>query len=150
MPSKLLAQKIKSVQHSRADAVALPFQDGSFGLVVSNHAIDFAPQEAAFREAYRVLSDGGKGIFYLHHPSMLREFSEYEEVRTFWQYLQENSILFASEEEIRDFLGKIGFIPKEISTKSDKKKDDTWWEVVVEKRTTPDTVNSAIQEGHGK
>jgi len=129
--SKLLGRK--NVQHVQGNADALPFKDQSFGLVVSNHAIDFCPQEEAFQEAYRVLSNGGKGIFYLHHPSMFKEFPENEKVRVFWQYLKDNSILFSKEEDIKTFLEKVGFVTVEISLKSDKMKIDTWWEVVVEK-----------------
>ena len=67
MPVKLLSGKTKNVNHVQGNAINLPFKDKTFGLVVSNLAIDFCPQEEAFREAHRVLSDGGKGIFYLHH-----------------------------------------------------------------------------------
>ncbi len=134
MANKLLSGKTKNVSHVQGNVVNLPFQDKTFGLVVSNHAIDFCPQEEAFREASRVLNDNGKGIFYFHHPLMLRELSKNEEIRTFWQHLRDNSILFFSEEEIKTFLEKVGFVPLEISLKSDKYQDDTWWEVVAEKR----------------
>ena len=132
--------KEEGVKYMKGNAINLPFKDKTFGLVVSNLAIDFCPQEEAFREAHRVLSDGGKGIFYLHHPSMLRRFPKDEEIRIFWQYLKDNSVLFSSEEEIKTFLEKDGFAPLEISLKSEKenlflnnREKETWWEVMVEK-----------------
>ncbi len=141
MPVKLLAQSIDNVRHIRANAVELPFKGGSFGLVVSNHAIDFAPQAAAFREAYRVLSEGGKAIFYLHHPSMIEQLPDdkkknQKDVRIFWQYLRDNSILFANEKDIKSFLSEAGFVPLEISLKTDEARADKWWEVVAEKTRT--------------
>ena len=133
LPRRLLARKIQNVQHVQGNAVKLPFADQSFGLVVSNHAIDFCPQEEAFREAYRVLNNGGKGIFYLHHPSMFEYPPLNEEVVIFWQYLKDNHILFSNEQDIRTFLKRVGFISAEISLKTDKLKTDKWWEVVAEK-----------------
>jgi SAM-dependent methyltransferase len=132
--SDLLSRDIEKVKHVRANAVNLPFADQSFGLVVSNHAIDFCPQEEAFKEVHRVLNTRGKGIFYLHHPSMLKEMSRNPEVKVFWQYLKNNSILFSTEEDIIKFLEKVGFTATEISLNSDEMRTDTWWEVVAEKK----------------
>ncbi|MFA5936881.1 MAG: methyltransferase domain-containing protein [Candidatus Paceibacterota bacterium] len=140
IPTKLLCSKMKDVQHIRGNAIKLPFKDKTFGLVISNHAIDFCPQESAFKEALRVLNNNGKGIFYLHHPSMLREFPENETISIFWQYLKDNSILFQNEKDIKNFLEKIGFSVKEILLKNDAHKRDTWWEVVVEKDYTKETL----------
>jgi len=133
LSSKLLVKNKSNVNHARANCVALPFKDESFNLVVSNHAIDFCPQKEAFMEARRVLKNGGKGIFYLHHPSMLRDIPNNEEIRTFWRYLRDNAILFSSPEEITEFLEQTGFKTGEVSIKSDKRKRDTWWEVEAEK-----------------
>lgn len=133
-PNKLLARKLDNAHHVRGDAVSLPFPDKSFGLVVSNHAIDFCPQDEAFKEAFRVLNDGGKGIFYLHHPSMLEKTEGKDEtVLVYWKYLRNENILFSTEDEIKAFLEGKGFVPLEISVKNDEIGGDKWWEVVAEK-----------------
>jgi ubiquinone/menaquinone biosynthesis C-methylase UbiE len=132
--TRLLGLKINNLRHIQGNAVALPFKDKSFGLVVSNHAIDFCPQEDAFREAHRVLSDEGSGIFYLHHPSMLRNPHSNKDIRVFWEYLKDNAILFSNSKDIEKFLRAMGFFCTEISLKSDNV--DTWWEVVVKKEKT--------------
>jgi SAM-dependent methyltransferase len=47
-----------------ADAVKLPFGNGEFGAVVCSFGLMFVPdKQAAFREAYRVLKQGGKLLF---------------------------------------------------------------------------------------
>ena len=53
-----------NVQHIRGNNVNLPFQDKAFGLIASNHSIDLCPHEEAFKEAYRVLNDGGKEFLF--------------------------------------------------------------------------------------
>lgn len=127
---KLLAKK---ASHVRADALKLPFKSESFGLVVSNHAIDFLPR-VAFQEARRVLVSGGKVIFYFHHPDMIPDdLSSVRNrmVRQFWQYLKDNEVLFKSEEEITETLQRAGFTLEEIIPNSDGQ--DKWWEVVASK-----------------
>lgn len=52
------------VEWREADACKLPFADGEFGAVVCAFGIMFAPDRpAAFREARRVLKDGGTFVF---------------------------------------------------------------------------------------
>ena len=47
-----------------ADMMALPFEDGSFDLVVAQFGMMFAPDAAkAFGEVRRVLRDGGRFVF---------------------------------------------------------------------------------------
>jgi SAM-dependent methyltransferase len=131
----LLAQERTNVNHVRGDATATAFKDNSFGLVVSNLAIDFAPKEEAFREAYRVLNHEGKAVFYLHHPSLLDSMEKKDEqVQIFWTYLKDNKILFNDEVEIRNFLEKIGFRDVEVILKNDKGNRNKWWEVVALKK----------------
>ncbi len=127
---KLLA---KRASHVRADALKLPFKSESFGLVVSNHAIDFLPR-AAFLEAHRVLAPGGKAIFYFHHPDMIPDdLSSVRNrmIRQFWQYLKNENVLFKSEEEITQTLQGAGFTLEEIIINSDSQ--DKWWEVFASK-----------------
>ena len=134
----LLAVKKKNVHHSQGSSIHLPFKDKSFGLVVSNHAIDMCPRQESFSEAYRVLSTGGKGIFYLHHPSMMRNSdNDLGIVVGHWRYLRENKIFFETENEIKIFLNRIGFYVSGISLKEERDivgdPQDKWWEVCVEK-----------------
>ncbi len=50
----------RGIEWRVADAMALPYGDGEFGAVVCSFGFMFAPDKrVAFREAYRVLKDGG-------------------------------------------------------------------------------------------
>jgi SAM-dependent methyltransferase len=54
----------KGIEWREADAVNLPFGDGEFGAVVCAFGIMFVPdKKAAFREARRVLKEGGILLF---------------------------------------------------------------------------------------
>lgn len=54
----------KGIEWREADAVNLPFRDGEFGAVVCAFGIMFVPdKQAAFREARRVLKEGGILLF---------------------------------------------------------------------------------------
>ena len=127
----LLAKKY-GVEHTRADALALPYPDNQFGLVVSNHAIDFLPEEA-YGEVGRVLAPGGKAIFYCHHPSMLETIdgAKNNNVKVWWQYLKDNRVLMENEGQIRDRLAKYGLEVEEVKLNTDG--TDKWWEVVAHK-----------------
>lgn len=50
------------------DITKLPFADKSFDVVTSQFGFEYAAQTAAAREAARVLADGGRLCFLLHHP----------------------------------------------------------------------------------
>ena len=53
-----------AIEWREADAVSLPFRDGEFGAVVCAFGFMFAPDKpAAFREAFRVLREGGILLF---------------------------------------------------------------------------------------
>lgn len=54
----------EKVRFETANAMALPFEDGSFDLVVCQFGVMFFPDKAAsFREARRVLKPGGRYLF---------------------------------------------------------------------------------------
>src|SRR3989442_371504 len=54
----------KGIEWREADAVKLPFGDSEFGAVVCAFGVMFVPdKKAAFREARRVLKDGGTLLF---------------------------------------------------------------------------------------
>jgi hypothetical protein len=130
MKAKLLAQSKRNVEHVRANAVDLPYRSKVFGLIMSNHAIDFLRGYNPFREARRVLDDEGIGIFYFHHSSMIDFEGTFRktDVKLFWEYLYNNKLLFNSEDEICNELTESGFNVQEITLNSDPR--DTWWEVV--------------------
>ncbi len=130
---KLLLARSKKVHHIRGDALLLPFDSSQFGLVVSNHAIDFLPRES-FSEAARVLSPDGYAIFYFHHPSMIKSPSKNPKIEMFWKYLRDNEILFKDEDQIREELRKRGLAVEEIHLNDDRV--DKWWEVVSRKSTS--------------
>jgi SAM-dependent methyltransferase len=53
-----------SIEWQKADAMALPFKDASFGVVVCAFGVMFVPdKKAAFHEARRVLREGGVLLF---------------------------------------------------------------------------------------
>lgn len=57
-------QKIPGIEWREADAGALPFADESFGAVICAFGVMFVPdKKAAFREARRVLREGGTFLF---------------------------------------------------------------------------------------
>jgi SAM-dependent methyltransferase len=52
------------IEFKHADAMALPFADGSFDAVVCQFGVMFFPdKDRAYREAYRVLEPGGHFVF---------------------------------------------------------------------------------------
>jgi arsenite methyltransferase len=52
---------VSNVEFVEADAERLPFDDGSFDVVISNGVIDLIPdKDAVFAELFRVLSPGGR------------------------------------------------------------------------------------------
>ena len=54
----------KGIEWREADAVKLPFADGEFGAIVCAFGVMYVPDKlAAFREARRVLKDGGILLF---------------------------------------------------------------------------------------
>jgi SAM-dependent methyltransferase len=56
--------ELRQVQFRQADALDLPFDDGTFDAVVCQFGVMFFPdRRAAFREAHRVLKLGGRLVF---------------------------------------------------------------------------------------
>lgn len=67
----------ESVEFAEADAMALPFADSTFDLIVCQFGVMFFPDKvASFREAARVLSPGGHYVFNTWGPMSANPFSE--------------------------------------------------------------------------
>ena len=133
--ARLLAQKRYPdlVMHVVADGSILPVVDKAAGLVFSNMAIDFMPEEA-FSEAYRILVPEGTAFFNFHHPDMISEASiatKKEGVRKYWKYLESNQVLFSNQAQIIERLEKIGYKNIQVSLNTDGV--DKWWEVSCKK-----------------
>jgi len=132
LKNKILALKF-GANHVQADSKLLPFSSNSFGLIISNHSIDFIPnRDNAIKEAFRTLSHGGIVIFNFHHKDMLKSISKTSgSVKEHWNYLIDNNLLFGSETEIRNYLKKFGYKDIEIEEKSDN--NDKWWMICAKK-----------------
>jgi ubiquinone/menaquinone biosynthesis C-methylase UbiE len=140
--SRLLMKNRENVQHTRADALHLPFKSSCMDIVFSNMAIDFIPRDSfntPYEEIYRILKPGKNALFSFHHPNMYRsklndgkiEGVE-ESVRVHWQWLYDNQVLFHSASDIKYKLQKeVGFQDLVIDLASDE--SDTWWEVTATK-----------------
>jgi len=129
---KLLGLKY-GINHTQANTLNLPFKDNTFGLIISNLAIDFAPKEA-LREAFRVLSPKGKVLFNFHHPILYTKNTQNspEEVKQFISYIKGNRILYENKESIEYNLIKSGF--NKISVLLDTDGEDKWWMVRANKK----------------
>lgn len=67
----------EKVEFKPADAMALPFEDAGFDLVVCQFGVMFFPdRQAAFREAGRVLRSGGRYLFNVWGSKSANPFSE--------------------------------------------------------------------------
>jgi SAM-dependent methyltransferase len=71
----------EAVEFRQADALDLPFPDGSFDAVVCQFGIMFFPdKDKGYREAFRVLAPGGRYLFNvwdsLHHNSIAQAMDE--------------------------------------------------------------------------
>lgn len=137
--NRLLARQYERVSHVQADALSLPFANNAFGLVVSNVAIDFIPRDdydQPYRETYRVTAPGGTNLYNFHHPEMIpgdimsRDGSK-SGVIAHWQYLVRNGVLFESEQQIEDCLGRVGFSDIEASVQTEG--NEIWWQVSARK-----------------
>ncbi|HBH46854.1 MAG: hypothetical protein A2445_01110 [Candidatus Jacksonbacteria bacterium RIFOXYC2_FULL_44_29] len=143
-PSNAVSQS----HHLQADANEMPFKDNTFGIAVSNLALDFIGYEA-IREMKRVLKEGGRAIINLHHKDMLMPSREEldKEIRQikidlsqtsqvdvesvidarqerlklleFWEALDRNDKLFKNRNQILDIFGDFGFQIDELNFKYD-------------------------------
>lgn len=69
--------KNETVEFSEANAMALPFDNSTFDLIVCQFGVMFFPDKpASFREARRVLSSGGQYIFNIWGSISQNPFSE--------------------------------------------------------------------------
>jgi SAM-dependent methyltransferase len=131
-----VAENIFGTNPMQADATALPFADESFDRVISNLSIEFGGEDA-FKEASRVLVEGGTFSFNLQDPSVFEEDLEIETIKKspFMEarkQLAEGSIKFTDENGIRDYLSRFGLNAVNI-TKQELSEQDrithSWWEV---------------------
>lgn len=134
-----LLARFGDISHVRASGNQLPFNDGTFSLVVSNMALDFMP-ENTIDELHRVMRRGSVGLVNLHHPYLIPKdldtklkrgnlTERQKRVYEFWKYLRENNVLYSDEFEILNKFFLHGFDVKGIDRVV--KRNDTWWEVEV-------------------
>jgi len=135
----------KKAHHLRAHGLGLPFPSGSIDLVISNLAIDFMGRDA-LSEAMRVMSPDGAGIFFFHHPHMIRDGFETDKkvsdaTRIVWKYLKDNNLLYENEGEIKSEMATHGLeVVNLLKSEYDSlSRSDTWWEVQVKKAPTQAT-----------
>lgn len=145
---KLKGQKHANVSHVEADATMLPFASNSFGMVVSNMAIDLMPR-SAFSEAAAALAPGGIFTFTLHHPDMMRTIvarSKYADAREFIEHGLENHMYFENADEIRTTLASYGLQVEEVREHQDQPPyTSKWWYVKGVKVEAPGPLLTAEQ-----
>lgn len=109
--------KIKKV-----DITSIPFEDGSFDFILCNHVLEHIPDDhLAMSELFRVLTDGGSGIFQV--PIDYSRQQTYED----WSITspEERVKAFGQKDHVRwygqdykDRLKKVGFTVDEIDIRS--------------------------------
>jgi ubiquinone/menaquinone biosynthesis C-methylase UbiE len=107
----------------RADALELPFNDGSFDAVLCQFGVMFFPDKArAYGEAHRVLRPGGRFIFNVWDHIGENEFADVvtRAVGTLFpddppQFLARTPYGYFNQEEIRRHLAVAGFDAVEIA-----------------------------------
>ena len=128
---RLKAQKHDNVSHVRGDAETLPFAAESFGMLISNMAIDMMPR-TAFGEAARSLVNGGLFVFTFHHPDMMRGIAAETtdpKVHEFVTRGLESGMYFETADDIRTTLAENHLLAEEISARRDSSKysNSKWW-----------------------
>jgi ubiquinone/menaquinone biosynthesis C-methylase UbiE len=106
----------ENLTYQQADATALPFDENTFDLIVSQFGIMFVPdKDIAYREALRVLSPGGSLLFNVWGSFNTNRYAQiaYETVATFFksdppQFLK-LPFGYHQVDEIENTLASIGF-----------------------------------------
>lgn len=135
----LLCRFKNNVSHVNADAEYLPFPNHTFGMGISNLAIDFA-RWSALSELSRVMIPGSPLLINFHHPQMIPEDLENanldEPVKEYWGYLRKNRQLFESTEQIEYELTAAGFfaIKTEFVCALEGLTKQYWWQTSAFKR----------------
>ncbi|CAN5288667.1 hypothetical protein BH10PAT2_BH10PAT2_2930 [soil metagenome] len=131
-----------NTEFATANALTLPFAENTFGIVFSNHALDFIPRPSSnfflpYQEAARVIAPGGFLVLNCHHPSLIDidlNSIKHEPTRLHWGYLKRNDILLSSEEQIRSIISRIGLRLLEVGIRKDT--CDKWWRILAQKPLT--------------
>lgn len=131
IPKKhLRASSFVNAVHAQVDAASLPFKDGTFGMVVSNVAIDVAPRKA-FSEAAAALAPGGIFAFTLNHPETMAKLLELktdDRIKAAIQFGLDNGMFYSSADDIRKALAEYGFMAKEVKEHHGTVRDpNKWW-----------------------
>lgn len=92
------------VFHAGISATALPFPDASVDLLVSQYGFEYAPREAALREAIRVIGKRGRAAFVLHsHDSLVSQVTRQQLEAC--EYLMGSSDIWDRTRSLVDVLG---------------------------------------------
>jgi len=130
----LMGSRYKNVRHIQADVAEPRFPENSFGMVVSNLALDIAPRKA-LRNVAAALAPGGPFAVTLNHPDTLREIlagEENEELKAVVRYGLEQGFFYHSIEEIRTEFEKYGLMDISVKVRSANNPFslgvlDRWW-----------------------
>ena len=132
----LMGSRHRNIRHIQADVAEPRFPENSFGMVVSNLALDIAPREA-LKNVAAALVPGGPFAITLNHPDTLREIlagEENEELRAVVRYGLEQGFFYRSIEEIRTEFEKQGLTDISVKVRSANNPFslgvlDRWWSV---------------------
>ncbi len=102
----------------KADICDLPFEDGSFDVILCNHVLEHIPDDTkAMQEMYRVLKKGGWGIFQIPQDLKREETFEDDSITD----KKERAKIFGQYDHVRiygrdyfDKLRSIGFTVEEV------------------------------------
>lgn len=122
----LKAKDFSNVRHMKADATAIPLENESVQVVISNLAIDLMPREA-FAEVARILPPNGLALFNFNPHFLRGHVTDHPLINQFCEHLRESRFLFRTRGEIECCLLDYGLQVYDCSLADGELNE--WWKV---------------------